>query len=243
MTIAVIIPVLNEALCIGQTLSRTATLGFDDLVIVDGGSTDMTCAIVESFAGPGLAPSGHSPAPFTHTPIRLLTAPPGRARQLNAGAVATHCDVLLFLHADTQLPPNARQAVSRALSDRACVGGRFNVRFDSSCLTASVVANLMNLRSRLSGMATGDQAIFVRRDVFERIGRFADIPLMEDIEFSRRLKRVGAVMPLKDTVVTAFRRWEQHGPLRTILLMWTLRFLYWIGVSPHRLQHFYRMVR
>lgn len=243
MTIAVIIPVLNEARCIGQTLSHTATLGFDDLIIVDGGSLDTTCAIVESLAGPGLAPSEHSPAPFTHTPIRLLTAPPGRARQLNAGAIATHCDVLLFLHADTQLPPNARQVVSTALSNQACVGGRFNVRFDSSCLTASVVAYLMNLRSRLSGIATGDQAIFVRRDVFERIGRFADIPLMEDVEFTQRLKRAGGVMPLQDTVVTAFRRWEQQGPLRTILLMWTLRFLYWIGISPHQLQHFYRMVR
>ncbi|MBA5876028.1 MAG: glycosyltransferase [Nitrospira sp. CR1.2] len=243
MTIAVIIPVLNEARCIGQTLSHTAPLGFDDLIIVDGGSRDATCAIVESLAGPGLASSEHNPASFTHSPIRLLTSPPGRARQLNAGAAATHCDALLFLHADTRLPSNARQAVSTTLSDRAFVGGRFDVRFDSSCLTASVVANLMNLRSRLSGIATGDQAIFVRRDVFERIGRFADIPLMEDIEFTRRLKRAGEVMPLQDTVVTAFRRWEQQGPLRTILLMWTLRFLYWIGMSPHRLEHFYRMVR
>lgn len=243
MTIAVIIPVLNEALCIRQTLSRTAALGFDDLVIVDGGSTDTTCTMVESFIGPIRSASEHHPAPTTAAPIRLLTAPAGRARQLNAGAIATGCDVLLFLHADTQLPPNARQAVSQALSDQACVGGRFNVRFDSSCLTARVVAGLMNVRSRLSGIATGDQAIFVRRDVFERIGRFADIPLMEDIEFTQRLKRAGAVVPLSDTVVTAFRRWEQQGALRTILLMWTLRFLYWIGVSPHRLQHFYRMVR
>jgi GT2 family glycosyltransferase len=101
----------------------------------------------------------------------------------------------------------------------------------------------MNLRSRWSGIATGDQAIFVRRDVFEKIGRFTDIPLMEDIEFTRRLKRAGKIAALSDEVVTAFRRWEQQGPLRTILLMWTLRFLYWIGVSPHRLQHFYSMVR
>ena len=108
---------------------------------------------------------------------------------------------------------------------------------------AQVIATLMNLRSRLSGIATGDQAIFVRRDVFERIGRFADIPLMEDIEFTGRLHRAGPVVPLSETVVTAFRRWEHNGPLRTILLMWTLRFLYWIGVNPHRLQHFYSMVR
>ncbi len=238
MTIAVIIPVLNEARCIGQTLSRTAALGFDDIIVVDGGSSDHSCAIVRSFTDrPGAVPA---PAPVS---MRLVTAPPGRARQLNAGAAASLCDVLLFLHADTQLPPNARQAVSTALSDRTCVGGRFNVRFDSRRLPARVVGSLMNLRSGWSGIATGDQAIFVRREVFERIGRFAEIPLMEDIEFTRRLKRAGRLAPLKDQVVTAFRRWEQNGPLRTILLMWTLRFLYWIGVSPHRLQHFYSMVR
>ena len=175
--------------------------------------------------------------------MRLLTASRGRARQLNAGAAASGCDVLLFLHADTLLPTNARQAVSTALADAACVGGRFDVRFDSSRLPARVVSYLMTLRSRGSGIATGDQAIFVRRVVFEKMGGFADLPLMEDIEFTRRLKRAGPRASLPDEVVTAFRRWEQQGPLRTILLMWTLRFLYWIGVSPHRLQHFYSMVR
>lgn len=242
MTIAVIIPVLNESRCIDQTLSHTATLGFDDLIIVDGGSTDETCAIVDSCAARLLTipHAGHPAAPAS---IRLLTAPPGRARQLNAGAAASRCDVLLFLHADTRLPPNARHAITLALSDKTCVGGRFNVRFDSRRLLARLVGSMMNLRSRWSGIATGDQAIFVRREVFERIGRFADMPLMEDIEFTRRLKRAGGFAPLEDQVVTAFRRWEQNGPLRTILLMWTLRFLYWIGVSPHRLQHFYSMVR
>jgi hypothetical protein len=130
-----------------------------------------------------------------------------------------------------------------ALGEAVCVGGRFNVRFDSARLPARLISSLMNLRSRLSGIATGDQAIFVRRAVFESMGGFADIPLMEDIEFTRRLKRSGKVASLPDQVVTAFRRWEQQGPLRTILLMWTLRFLYWIGVSPHRLQHFYSIVR
>ena len=101
----------------------------------------------------------------------------------------------------------------------------------------------MNWRSRWSGIATGDQAIFVRRNVFEQIGRFADIPLMEDIDLTRRLKRAGRLVPLTTYVVTAFRRWGTNGPIRTILLMWTLRFLYWTGVRPHRLQHFYSIVR
>jgi rSAM/selenodomain-associated transferase 2 len=238
MTIAVIIPVLNEARCLGRTLSHTHALGFDDMIVVDGGSSDDTCLIARSFADRmGLLPS---PAAGS---MRVLTAPRGRARQLNAGAAASGCDVLLFLHADTLLPSNARQIVLTAMSDAACVGGRFNVRFDSPRLPARIISSLMNLRSRWSGIATGDQAIFVRRAVFERIGGFADIPLMEDIEFTRRLKQAGQLASLSDQVVTAFRRWEQQGPLRTILLMWTLRFMYWIGVSPHRLHHFYRIVR
>jgi rSAM/selenodomain-associated transferase 2 len=242
LTIAVIIPVLNEAKVIGRTLAHTASLGFDDLVVVDGGSSDQTRSIVESFATPlQTAPFGAPPVPPAS--IRLLSASPGRARQLNAGAATGRCDVLLFLHADTHLPPDARHAVTEALSDRACIGGRFNVRFDSDRLSARIIETMMNLRSRLSGIATGDQVLFVRREVFERIGGFADIPLMEDIELTRRLKRTGHLAPLTECVVTSFRRWEQNGPLRTILLMWTLRFLYWIGVSPHRLQHFYAMVR
>jgi len=242
MTIAVIIPVLNEAGRIARTLSRTVALGFDEVIVVDGGSSDQTCSIVKSLiADLGTIPLAlHS---SVHCSIRLSSTPPGRARQLNAGAAASRCDVLLFLHADTDLPPNARDAVEDALSDPTCVGGRFNVRFDSNRLPARIIGGMMNLRSRWTGIATGDQAIFVRRGVFERIGRFTDIPLMEDIEFTCRLKRAGRLAPLTDYVVTAFRRWDTNGPLRTILLMWTLRFLYWIGVSPHRLQQFYGMVR
>jgi rSAM/selenodomain-associated transferase 2 len=242
LTIAVIIPVLDEARCIGETLSHTASLGFDDIIVVDGGSSDQTCSIVESWAHRLLTTSlsPHGSVPYS---IRLLSAPPGRAHQLNAGAAAGRCDVLLFLHADTRLPPDARQAVTDALSDNACVGGRFDVRLDADRLSARIIGTMMNLRSRVSGIATGDQALFVRREVFERIGRFAEIPLMEDIDLTRRLKRVGHLAPRTECVVTSFRRWEQNGPVRTIVLMWTLRFLYWIGVSPHRLQYFYRMVR
>ena len=158
MTIAVIIPVLNEARCLAHTLAHTEALGFDELIIVDGGSSDESCAIVQSFADKvGARPSS------TTGSMRVLTASRGRARQLNAGAAASGCDVLLFLHADTLLPTNARQAVSTALADAACVGGRFEVRFDSSRLPARIVSCLMNLRSRWSGIATGDQALFVRR--------------------------------------------------------------------------------
>lgn len=162
---------------------------------------------------------------------------------MNAGAAQSRADVLLFLHADTHLPAEARQVIEGALADPACVGGRFDVRFEHDGGFPWLIARLISLRSRVSGIATGDQAIFVRREVFERLGGFADIPIMEDIEFSRRLKRAGRVVPLRARVVTSYRRWQRCGALRTIFLMWTLRFLYWIGIPPGRLHRFYTAVR
>jgi rSAM/selenodomain-associated transferase 2 len=245
MTITVIIPTLNEAGAIGPTLSETARLGFDRIIVVDGGSTDGTCAIVDSIMAQAPKPArgrADYPALLDDCPITLLSSSKGRARQLNEGAAAADTDILLFLHADTRLPDGARQIVAATMAGNY-VGGRFDVRFDDDSFLAQTVARFMNLRSRLTGIATGDQAIFVRRLTFEAIGRYADIPLMEDIEFSRRLKQAGEVAALRAQVVTAYRRWRVQGPLRTILLMWTLRFLYWLGVSASRLDKMYRAVR
>jgi hypothetical protein len=133
--------------------------------------------------------------------------------------------------------------MAEALADPAVVGGRFDVRFDRPTIWAQIIATLMNVRSRLSRISTGDQAIFVRRAVFERLNGFADIPIMEDIDFSIRLKRAGDTAAIRERVTTSFRRWQRQGPFRTILLMWSLRFLYWIGVSPHRLARWYATVR
>ena len=230
MMISVIIPTLNETSTIARTLTRTVALGFDDIIVSDGGSTDPTILMVQACCA-------RVPA------VRLVTGPTGRARQLNEGVKASRGDVMLFLHADTELPPTAKSVIESTLKDPRYVGGRFDVRFDHPSRWGDVISWFMNRRSRLTGIATGDQAIFVRRQIFEQLGGFPDIPLMEDIEFSRRLKRQGPTAALTDRVTTSFRRWEKNGPLRTILLMWTLRFLYWLGVSPTRLNHWYRAVR
>lgn len=235
MTISVIIPTLNEERTIMATLAHTATLGFAELIVVDGGSLDQTPALVESYSRRSQSPP--------QSPVRLVTAPCGRARQMNEGAKASSGEILLFLHADTRLPDDAKTTIEARLADQQIVGGRFDVRFDRPSMWGTIISGMMNWRSRLSGIATGDQALFVRRPTFEQMGGFADMPLMEDIDFSRRLKRKGATAALTKTVTTSFRRWEQQGPLRTILLMWGLRFMYWIGVHPRRLAHLYKTVR
>ncbi|HEU4686532.1 MAG TPA: TIGR04283 family arsenosugar biosynthesis glycosyltransferase [Nitrospira sp.] len=235
MSISIIIPTLDEEETIESTLRLTTSLGFDEIIVVDGGSTDRTCTLVAPFAS--------ASRPSALGPVLLISSPPGRSRQLNAGAKAAKGDVLLFLHADTHLPSSAKPSIEAAVADGITVGGRFDVKFDSASPWGVVISSLMNLRSRLTGIATGDQGLFVRRMVFEELGGFADIPLMEDIEFSVRLKRRGRIAALRERVTTSFRRWERGGPVRTILLMWTLRGLYWFGVSPNRLSRFYSHVR
>lgn len=230
MAISVIIPTLNEESTLPQTLACLAASGVNEVVIVDGGSTDGTILIAQDFCR--TAPNA-----------QVVTAPAGRSRQMNAGAKASRGDILLFLHADTRLPADTQPLIESVLTDRSLVGGRFDVDFDTHSPWGTVISTFMNWRSRLSRIATGDQAIFVHRHIFDRLGGFADIPLMEDIDFSRRLKRTGPTVALHQTVLTSFRRWEQQGPLRTIGLMWTLRFLYWIGVNPSRLDRWYKAVR
>jgi len=246
MTITVVIPTLNEEAVLPRTLSQAASLGFDELIVVDGGSHDRTREIVQAFASApaiSLQRSILSPQSSALSPVSLLTAPPGRANQMNAGAAASEGTVLLFLHADTSLPSDARQAVERALEDPACVGGRFDVRFERDSGPGWLISRMMNLRSRWTGIATGDQAIFVRRSLFEQLGGYSDLPIMEDVDFSRRLKRTGRLFAVRSKVITSYRRWDTRGPLRTMLLMWVLRFLYWIGISPHRITRLYGSVR
>jgi len=230
MRLSVVMPALNEAAGMANALAALAPLraAGHEVIVADGGSTDGT---------PALAAAGAD---------RVIAAPRGRARQMNAGAAAARGEVLLFLHADTRLPPGGDRLVRQAL-DSGAQWGRFDVRIvgdgggDSAMFP--VIAALMNLRSRLSGIATGDQAIFMRRPLFEQLGGYAEQPLMEDVELCRRLKALpaaGAPACLRERVATSGRRWLSHGVWRTIVLMWRLRWRYWRGASPEQLARLYR---
>lgn len=222
-SVSIITPVLDEAHVLPAWLIAVRALPCAqvELLLVDGGSTDDTVALARA-AG-----------------VHVLCAERGRARQMNAGAAQARGEILLFLHADTWLPAGALAAVVARLDGRHC-WGRFDVRIAGRPRMLRVIAWLMNLRSRLSGIATGDQAIFVTREAFERVGGFPDQPLMEDIEISRRLLRLGAPACLRLKVVTSGRRWEARGTWRTMLLMWQLRWAYWRGVPASELAGRYR---
>ncbi len=192
-----------------------------EIVVADGGSTDRTTAVAREFA------------------TQVFEAPRGRASQMNAGARVAHGKTLLFLHADTLLPENADELIARALFGGTQSWGRFDVRIAPTTSMLALVARAMNLRSRLTGIATGDQAIFMQRSTFDLIGGFPDVALMEDVAFSKLAKRVCAPVCLHEKVVTSARRWQKHGVARTILLMWYLRLAYFLGVDTNVLARRY----
>ena len=218
--LSIIMPVLDEGGHMGTALAALAPLRAQgaEVIVVDGGSRDGTAALCAGRADV------------------LMTAPRGRAMQMNAGASAASGGMLLFLHADTTLPGNALALVMQC-TER---WGRFDVAIAGRSSLLPVVAALMNCRSRLTGIATGDQAIFVRRDLFEEIGGFPEQPLMEDIELCKRLRRRTPPACLRAKALTSGRRWDSRGAWRTIVLMWRLRLLYWLGVSAERLALAYR---
>jgi len=223
MMLSVIIPVLNEAKNLKRLLPHVrAICPGAEVIVVDGGSEDETRAVVSR---------------FPH--VKWVSSGRGRARQMNAGAQVAKGEAFLFLHADTLVPGGAQEAILEAFADPAVVGGHFDVGFDNPRLIFTVIAGLINLRSRLSGICTGDQAIYVKREDFEALGGYPEIPLMEDVELTRRLKRRGRLACLSLWVTTSARKWEQEGVLRTILLMWTIRLLYFVGVEPERLHQWY----
>lgn len=227
-TVSIVVPVLNEIETLPELLRHLSRLGKSnaihyDIVLVDGGSHDGTVQAA------------------TQAGFRVVSSPKGRARQMNAGASATRGDILLFLHADTRLPQNALEQVHSALgqADQAS-WGRFNVRITGDAFMLKIVARMMNLRSRITGIATGDQAMFIHRSLFDEVGGFPDLPLMEDIELSSSLRRIQHPVCLRSKVITSGRRWIDNGVWKTIVLMWQLRWAYWRGVPAEQLAERYR---
>jgi rSAM/selenodomain-associated transferase 2 len=221
--LSIIVPVLNEGESITDALDALAdlrALGVE-VIVVDGGSRDATLLRARTRAD------------------RVISAPRGRALQMNAGAEKACGDVLLFLHADTRLPADADHIVLNGLARSGRAWGRFDVKIDGDSPLLVAVAWLMNIRSRLTGIATGDQAIFARRDAFRSIGGFPAIALMEDIALSKRLKRVSRPLCLRACAVTSGRRWDKNGVVSTVLLMWRLRLAYFLGADPKALARQY----
>ena len=231
LSLSIVIPVWREAGAIESTLSALQALcsrgcgqGFEkppEIIVVDGGSDDDTASLARPLCD------------------QVIVSGPGRAVQMNAGAAAASGDILLFLHADTQLPCSALDKLAEFAAS-SLAWGRFDVRLSGQRRLFRVIAWFMNRRSRMTGIATGDQAIFVRKSVFVDVGGFAPIPLMEDVEISSRLKRYSRPFCIPDPVITDSRRWQKHGPWRTVLLMWRIRWRYWRGESPEALARLYR---
>lgn len=221
--LSIIVPALNEATGIEGCLERLQPLRQQgvELILADGGSGDGTTELASPLID------------------RAVSSPRGRALQMNAGANAASGDVLLFLHGDSQLPHGAARLILEGLRQTGRQWGRFDVRLSGSHPMLRLVGFLMNLRSRLTGVATGDQAMFMTRAAYRATGGFPAIALMEDIAMSARLKRVGQPLCLAAQVVTSSRRWESRGILRTILLMWRLRLSYFLGADPDRLARIY----
>jgi len=219
--LTIVLPVLNEAAIIVAALQALAPLRARgaEIIVADGYSRDGTAKLAEPFAD------------------LIITVRRGRGAPMNAGAALGTGDALLFLHADTTLPDNADRLIEAALARRAW--GRFDLRIAGRHPFLAVVARMINLRSRLTGIATGDQAIFISREAFQRVGGFPELPLMEDIAISRRLKRLCRPFCIATPAITSGRRWEQNGVIRTIVLMWRLRLSYYLGVEPALLAKLY----
>lgn len=221
--ISIIIPVLNEAENLSNTLSSLQSFrqSGHEVIVVDGGSRDNSLMLAQ-----GAADS-------------VIVSKAGRALQMNSGASVASSDVFLFLHCDTNLPDNAIQIILEKYQSEH-YWGRFDVRLSSNKFVFRLIEWLMNLRSRVTSISTGDQAIFIERKLFNHIGGFPEIALMEDVAISRQLKKLSSPVCLKQKVITSSRRWEKNGVVATVLLMWKLRLFYFFGVSPEKLNRLYR---
>jgi rSAM/selenodomain-associated transferase 2 len=221
--ISIIIPVLNDASSLGQLLAQLQSYRQDghEVVVVDGGSRDGSMTVARKLSD------------------RVLISGTGRSRQMNLGADNASHDILLFLHADAILPPEGLHRIPQLLADPKHAWGRFDVYLDQPGLIYGLIAWMMNRRSRLTGVATGDQGIFVHRDLFHRIGGYRDISLMEDVAISKDLLNFSRPLCLQEKLGVSARRWHKHGVLKTIAFMWYLRLGYFLGRSPEKLAKLY----
>lgn len=224
-SIAIIIPTYNEAKNLSKILDGMRNLDVDELLFSDGGSSDKTCSLLS-----------HHHTNYVQTAL-------GRALQMNEASKLCKSDIFIFIHADTNLCSSDLLEVKACMLDDDLVGGRFDVRLSGEHWMFRVIEFFINLRSRMTGISTGDQCQFVRRSVFEEMGGFPEQALMEDVEFSKQLKRYGKIACLKNKVVTSSRRWEKYGIIKTVVLMWKLRLLYWLGTPPKTLAEMYRNAR
>lgn len=226
MPLSVVVPMLNEERAIVAALTAVrAGAPAAEIIVVDGGSDDRSIELARP-----------------HCEV-LIKAPRGRARQMNAGAGAAHGDAIAFVHADTMVPPTFARDIEAALANPVVAGGRFDLALDDPAFVCRLLGTLISLRSRIMRSATGDQAIFVRREIFAQIGGFADIELCEDVDFARRLKRSGGVACLRSKVITSARRWRNDGLIRTGLRMWLIKSLFLAGVAPRWLKRHYADTR
>ncbi|MDZ7950913.1 TIGR04283 family arsenosugar biosynthesis glycosyltransferase [Nostoc sp. DedQUE09] len=220
--ISIIIPAINEAGNIKKAIATTQANLNIEVIVVDGGSSDDTVAIAQSLN------------------VKVISSSPGRAVQMNAGAVAASGEILLFLHADTGLPKGFDEMIRTALQQPGTVAGAFKLRIDASLLSLRWVELGVNVRSHFYQMPYGDQAIFLTKKVFQQIGGFPELPIMEDFELMRRLKRIGRVVIIPTPVVTSARRWLQKGVFKTTLLNQIVIIAYLLGISPERICSWYR---
>jgi len=222
MFVSIIIPVLNEENSIKECLQQLQLYRKQghEVIVVDGGSVDKTTSISKALVD------------------KVITSESGRALQMNAGAAHSENDILWFLHADTLISDKAIEKIQQVLNENDW--GRFNVKLSGSHILFRLIEKMMNIRSCLTGIATGDQGIFVKKHVFNAVNGYQNIPLMEDVEISKKLKLISRPICINKILTTSSRRWEEKGILSTVLLMWRLRFLYWVGVSANKLATQYR---
>ncbi|MBI1819771.1 MAG: TIGR04283 family arsenosugar biosynthesis glycosyltransferase [Nitrospirae bacterium] len=225
MKISVIIPVLNEEKVLQKTLQRLKKGADLELIVVDGGSLDSTPAIARAFTR------------------KVFASPPGRARQMNEGARHAEGEILLFLHADSQIAPGGLGRIVPAITGGQALGGAFRLAIDSQNIFLRMIAWFANLRTAITGIPYGDQGIFITRSAFEKMGGFPDIPLMEDVELSKKMKRAGKIVLLKEKIAASPRRWKKEGIFLTTLKNWTLLACYLLGVPAERLAARYRNIR